>query len=251
MPELPDVELARRLIEQRALGRKIAAVDDSDTWVSRPHAPGEIAGALTGATLTEAHRHGKTMWIETDRGPVLGLHLGMTGGIRVDEEPDTRGWDRFALEFEDGGRMALRDMRRLGRAVLDPDLSRLGPDAEVVGREEFRERVGRGTSPIKARLMDQGVIAGVGNLMADEILWQARIHPLTPAGELTEGQLDELRRAMRAVVRHSIERGHAGAGDINPHRVPGGICPRCGAVLEHGRVGGRTTYWCPRDQPAP
>jgi formamidopyrimidine-DNA glycosylase len=251
MPELPDVELARRLIEERALGRRIAAVDDTDTWVCRPHAPGEIAGALIGTSLTSAHRHGKTMWIETDRGPMLGLHLGMTGGIRVDAEPDTRGWDRFALEFEDGGRMALHDMRRLGRAVLDPDLSRLGPDAGEVGREEFRERVGRGTSPIKARLMDQGVIAGVGNLMADEILWQARIHPLTPGGELTEGQLDELRRAMRAVVRHSIERGHAGAGDLNPHRVAGGICPRCGATLERGRVGGRTTYWCPRDQLGP
>jgi formamidopyrimidine-DNA glycosylase len=251
VPELPDVELARRFIEEKALGRRIAAVDDSDTWVSRPHAPGEIAGALTGATLTDAHRHGKTMWIETDRGPVLGLHLGMTGGIRVDEDPDPRGWDRFSLEFEDGGRLALRDMRRLGRAVLDPDLSGLGPDAGEVGRTEFRERVGRGTSPIKARLMDQGVIAGVGNLMADEILWRARIHPLTPAGELTHEQLDKLRRAMRAVVRFTIARGHAGAGELNPHRVPGGICPRCGTPLERARVGGRTTYWCPRDQPGP
>ena len=251
MPELPDVELARRFIEERALGRRIAAVDDSDTWVSRPHAPGEIAAALTGATLTDAHRHGKSMWIETDRGPVLGLHLGMTGGIRMDEDPDPRGWDRFALEFEDGGRMALHDMRRLGRAVLDPDLSGLGPDAGEVSRAEFRERVGRGTSPIKARLMDQGVIAGIGNLMADEILWRARINPLTPAGELTQEQLDELRRAMRAVVRLTISRGHAGAGELNPHRVPGGVCPRCGTPLERARVGGRTTYWCPRDQPGP
>src|SRR3954452_20405733 len=200
MPELPDVELARRFIEERALGRRIAAVDDSDTWVSRPHAPGEIAGALTGATLTDAHRQGKTMWIETDRGPVLGLHLGMTGGIRIDEEPDPRGWDRFAVEFEDGGRLALRDMRRLGRAVLDPDLSRLGPDAGEVGRDEFRERVGTGSSPIKARLMDQSVIAGIGNLMADEILWRAGIAPRTPAGELSPDRLDELRRDMRAVI---------------------------------------------------
>jgi formamidopyrimidine-DNA glycosylase len=251
MPELPDVELARRFIEERALGRRIAAVDDSDTWVSRPHAPGEIAGALTGATLTDAHRHGKTMWIETDRGPVLGLHLGMTGGIRVDEEPDPKGWDRFSLEFEDGGRLALRDMRRLGRAVLDPDLSRLGPDAGEISRHEFRERVGRGTSPVKARLMDQAVVAGIGNLMADEILWRARINPLTPAGELGAEQLDELRRAMRAVVRLTIARGHAGAGVLNPHRVRGGVCPRCGTPLERGRVGGRTTYWCPRDQPDP
>src|SRR3954469_6058039 len=90
MPELPDVELARRFIEERALGRRIASVDDSDVWVCRPHAPGELAVALTGASLTNAHRHGKTMWIETDTGPVLGLHLGMTGGIRVDESPTRR-----------------------------------------------------------------------------------------------------------------------------------------------------------------
>src|SRR3954464_14012172 len=206
MPELPDVELARRFIEERALGRRIASVDDSDVWVCRPHAPGELAAALTGASLTNAHRHGKTMWIETDTGPVLGLHLGMTGGIRVDEEPDPKGWDRFSLEFEDGGRLALRDMRRLGRAVLDPDLSALGPDAGEVVRDEFRERVGAGSSPIKARLMDQGVIAGIGNLMADEILWRAGIHPLTPAGDLDSGRLDELRRVMRAVVRLTIDR---------------------------------------------
>jgi formamidopyrimidine-DNA glycosylase len=251
MPELPDVELARRVIEKRALGRRIAAVEDSDTWVCRPHAPGEIAAALTGALLTDAHRHGKTMWIETDRGPVLGLHLGMTGGIRVDEEPNPRGWDRFALEFEDAGRLALRDMRRLGRAVLDPDLSRLGPDAGEVGRDEFLERVGRGTAPIKARLMDQGVIAGIGNLMADEILWQSGISPRTAAGELSGEQLDDLYRAVRAVVRHTIRKRSAAAGEINPHRVPGGRCPRCGAPLERATVGGRTTYWCPRDQPGP
>jgi formamidopyrimidine-DNA glycosylase len=251
MPELPDVELARRVIEERALGRRITEVEDSDTWVSRPHSPGEIASALTGTSLTAAHRHGKTMWVETDRGPVLGLHLGMTGGIRVDEEPDPRGWDRFALAFEDGGRMALRDMRRLGRAVLDPDLSSLGPDAGEVGREEFRDRVGRGASPMKARLMDQGVVAGLGNLMVDEILWRARISPRTPAGKLSEDELDEVRRAARAVIRLGIREGHAGAGDINPHRIPGGTCPRCGAPLERARVGGRTTYWCPREQPGP
>jgi formamidopyrimidine-DNA glycosylase len=249
VPELPDVELARRFIEERALGRRIASVDDSDTWVTRPHSPGEIASAITGARLTEAHRHGKTMWIETDRGPVLGLHLGMTGGIRVDEEPNPKGWDRFSLQFEDGGRLALRDMRRLGRAVLDPDLSRLGPDAGEVGRAEFRERVGRGASPIKARLMDQSVIAGIGNLMADEILWRAGISPRTPAGDLDPERLDALRRAMRAVVRLTLDRGHAGAGDLNPHRVRGGACPRCGTPLERATVGGRTTYWCPHHQP--
>jgi hypothetical protein len=140
MPELPEVERARALIAEKALGRRIAEVDDTDTYVCRPHAPGEIAAGLVGRELTEAHRIGKSMWVDTDDGPTLGLHLGMAGRIIVDDEgagdpcPERpQGpvpvWDRFTLHFEDGGRLILRDKRRLGRAILDPDLSRLGPDA--------------------------------------------------------------------------------------------------------------------------
>ncbi|HYI37011.1 MAG TPA: DNA-formamidopyrimidine glycosylase family protein [Thermoleophilaceae bacterium] len=250
MPELPEVERARGAIERSALGRRIASVDDSDTWVCRPHAPGEIAEALAGATLTEACRRGKAMWIETDRGPVLGLHLGMAGRIAVDEPPAGR-WDRFSLEFEDGGRLALHDRRRLSRVVLDPDLDRLGPDAAEVGRQEFRERVGRGSAPLKARIMDQGTIAGVGNLLADETLWRAGLSPLLPAGEVDSDQLDHLRRALRAATRRAIDRGGVHTGDLIPHRERGGTCPRCGAGLRRETVGGRTTYWCPVDQPGP
>jgi formamidopyrimidine-DNA glycosylase len=247
MPELPEAERARALIAERALGRRIAAVDDNDTYVSRPHAPGEIASALVGRRLTTANRIGKTMWLETDGdGPDLGLHLGMAGRIAVDEEPDGR-WDRFAIEFEDGGRLALQDKRRLGRAVLDPDLSGLGPDAAEATRDEFRERVGRGTAPIKARLMDQSVVAGIGNLIADEILWEARIDPRRPAGELSVEELDTLRRAVRAVVRKALRRGY-GYGPFNEVRGPNGHCPRDGAPLARARIGGRTTYWCPEEQ---
>ena len=179
MPELPEAERARQQIE-RALGREIVAVDDADSYVCRPHAPGEIASALTGHRLTQAHRRGKFLWAETDGGPDLGLHLGMAGRIVIDEEPI--GWDRFALEFADGGRLALRDKRRLGRAVIEPDFDHVGPDAAEVSRDVFRARVGRGTIAIKARLLDQGSIAGVGNLLADETLWRARLSPRTPAG---------------------------------------------------------------------
>src|SRR3954452_21235583 len=180
MPELPEAERARLQIE-KALDREIVAVDDTDTYVSRPHAPGEIAQALIGRKLTKANRRGKFLWAETDGGPELGLHLGMAGRLVVDEPPHTP-WDRFALEFADGGRLALRDKRRLGRAVLEPDFSHVGPDAAVVGRDAFRGRVGRGTAPLKARLLDQAVIAGVGNLLADETLWRARLSPRRPSG---------------------------------------------------------------------
>lgn len=259
MPELPEVERARALIADRALGREIVAVDDSDTYVCRPHAPGELADALVGRRLTKAHRQGKSMWIDTDGGPVLGLHLGMAGRIVVDDAiagdyvrdgaaADRPLWDRFTLRFADGGALMLRDKRRLGRAVLNPDLSRLGPDAAEISREEFRARVGRGEGPLKARIMDQAVLAGVGNLLADEALWRARLDPRRPAGGLDDDELDRLRRAIRAATRNAIARGGVHTGELIAHRTRDGVCPRCGADLARATVGGRTTYWCSAEQ---
>jgi formamidopyrimidine-DNA glycosylase len=250
MPELPEAERARRQIE-RVLGREIVAVDDADTYVCRPHAPGEIAAALVGHRLTATHRRGKFLWAETDDGgPELGLHLGMAGRISVDEEPSARNWDRFVLEFADGGRLALRDKRRLGRAVLAPDFSHVGPDAAEVDRETFRARVGRGTAPLKARLLDQRAISGVGNLLADEALWRARLNPRRPAGDLDTEELDRLRRDVRAATRDAIRGGGAHIGRFTPHRLPSERCPRCRTPLERATVGGRTTFWCPTCQPA-
>jgi formamidopyrimidine-DNA glycosylase len=251
MPELPEAERARLQIE-RALDREIVTVDDRDGYVCRPHAPGDFGAALVGRRLTSAHRRGKFLWAETgDGGPELGLHLGMAGSIVIDQPPAERGWDRFALEFADGGRLALRDKRRLGRALLAPDFSHVGPDAAEIGRDAFRARVGRGTAPIKARLLDQGVIAGVGNLLADETLWQARISPRRPAGELSVEELDGLRRALRAATRSAIRKGGVHTGAFIAHRNaprPPRVCPRCGATLERATIGGRTTFWCPVEQ---
>jgi formamidopyrimidine-DNA glycosylase len=245
MPELPEAERARRQIE-RALGREIVAVDDADTYVCRPHAPGEIASALTGRRLTKAHRRGKFLWAETDGGPDLGLHLGMAGRIVIDEEPIA--WDRFVLEFADGGRMALRDKRRLGRAVIEPDFDHVGPDAAEVSRDVFRARVGRGTMALKARLLDQASISGVGNLLADETLWRARISPRRPAGTLSDEELDHLRRVLRAATRDAIRKGGVHTGTFIAHRTRGGHCPRCKSELERATIGGRTTFWCPTCQ---
>ncbi len=245
MPELPEAERARQQIE-RALDREIVAVDDTDTYVSRPHAPGEIASALIGHRLTKAHRRGKFLWAETDGGPELGLHLGMAGHIVLDAAKLPS--DRFTLYFADGGTLALRDRRRLSRAVIEPDFSHVGPDAADISRDAFRARIGKGTAPIKARLLDQKAMAGVGNLLADEILWQARLHPRTPANELSTEQLDALRRTTRSALRSAIKKGGAHTGAFIAHRKPGEHCPRCGATVERATIGGRTTFWCPREQ---
>ena len=258
MPELPEVEAARSLIEANALGREIVAVDDHDTYVCRPHAPGEIHDALVGAAFTSAHRQGKTMWVATDRGPVLGLHLGMAGkiviGVQEAGEPKPDGpvlqpqWDRFTVHFADGGSLILRDKRRLGRAVLDPVTDHLGPDAAEITRNAFRERVGHGSGPLKARIMDQSVLAGVGNLLADEALWQARLSPTRPAQSLDTEELDRLRNAIRAATRSAMRKGGVHTGTFIEYRARDGHCPRCGASLARATVGGRTTYWCPDEQ---
>jgi formamidopyrimidine-DNA glycosylase len=268
MPELPEVESARATIERAALGRGIADVDDHDTWECRPHAPGDIRTALLGRSLIAACRQGKSLWCETsDDGPVLGLHLGMSGRILVtdpggglteggdriagdvaeqaDRRPD---WTRFGITFDDGGTLRLFDKRRLGRVRLDPDLTTLGPDAERIGAATFRDRVRRGGAPVKARLLDQSVLAGVGNLLADETLWRARLDPRRRVDTLGDDDLARLHRALRTATRAAVRNGGVHTGTVIAHRHPGGHCPRCGAAMERATVGGRTTWFCPREQ---
>lgn len=277
VPELPEVESARAAIERAGLRRRIADVDDTDSWECRPHAPGEIRDVLVGRMLTGAFRRGKSMWCETSGvgrartpGPVLGLHLGMSGRILITsprgdltEGGDWVGgrygeggsaperkpvWDRFTLTFTDGGTLRLFDKRRLGRVRLDPDLSALGPDAEQVGADELAVRVSRSRAPVKARLLDQSVIAGVGNLLADETLWQARLSPQRPADELSAAELATLHESLHEATRAAIEHGGVHTGEVIEFRGRGRHCPRCGAEMQTATVGGRTTWWCPQEQ---
>ncbi len=273
MPELPEVETARRLIADRALHRRIVAVDDADTFVCRPHSPGDLRDALVGRTLTAAKRRGKTMWVETsgvggsaEPGPDLGVHLGMGGRIvvtgpdgaaqegggprRRDAQPRKAEWNRFTVDFADGGQLVLFDKRRLGRVRLDPEVELLGPDAEEVTAAQFRDLISRGSIAIKARLLDQSKIAGVGNLLADEALWQAKVPPALPVNRLARKDIDRLYRALQAALKSAGARGGVHTGDVIASRHPGGSCPRCGAEMVHGTVGGRSTWWCSREQAA-
>jgi len=276
VPELPEVETARSLIADRALHRLIAGVDDADTFVCRPHSPGELRTALTGRTLTAAHRRGKTMWLatsglaasglddSTEPGPDLGVHLGMGGRIvvtsaggdaaegggpaRRDAQPRKPEWNRFTLHFADGGALVLFDKRRLGRVRLNPGVDALGPDAEEVTLAEFRRLITKGSVAVKARLLDQTKIAGVGNLLADEMLWKAKVSPAARTGSLPRPAADRLYRALQSALRSAIAKGGVHTGDVIAARHPGGTCPRCGAEMRHGTVGGRSTWWCSREQ---
>ncbi|MGU3294790.1 Fpg/Nei family DNA glycosylase [Williamsia sp. M5A3_1d] len=271
MPELPEVENARQVVE-KALHRTITEIDDHDQYECRPHKPGEIADALVGGRLTKALRRGKAMWCETEtadgsEGPTLGIHLGMGGrvivtapegeessnygggnakvGVRKSDKPE---WTRFSMSFDDGGQMRLFDKRRLGRVRLEPDIDALGPDAAEITRDEFRNMISRSAAPLKARLLDQHAISGVGNLLADEVLWQSSISPSRRAKTLSTDEVDELRRVMRRCTRAAIRKGGVHTGEIIPFRNADSSCPRCGAPMKRGTVGGRTTWWCSKEQ---
>jgi formamidopyrimidine-DNA glycosylase len=131
---------------------------------------------------------------------------------------------------------------------LNPGLARLGPDAGAVTEAEFRDLVRRGTVTVKARLLDQSKIAGVGNLLADEALWQARISPQAPAGSLSRPAVSRLYRSLRAALASAEANGGVHTGEVIAARRRGGVCPRCGAPMRQGVVGGRTTWWCSREQ---
>lgn len=261
VPELPEVEAYRRLVEERALGRRIDAVIAPDPWYLKGGVDaGGVSAALVGRRIERARRIGKLLLVDLDGdGPVVGLRFGMTGRLLVDgagavgdllytSKADRPSWDRFAISFEGGGVMRMQDPRRLGGVVLDPDEASLGADANTITLAGLRKALGTSRAPLKARLMDQAHLAGIGNLLADEALWRAGLDPRRPAGYLDDRELRRLHRHLRATVSDLSERGGSHTGDLRPHRTPGGRCPKDGAELVRATVGGRTTWWCPLHQ---
>jgi formamidopyrimidine-DNA glycosylase len=246
MPELPEAERARLTLES-VLGRRVAAVDDTDTYVCRPHQPGEIAAALVGHEFTSAQRRGKFLWMETQDGPTLGLHLGMAGRIALEAPEDKPIWDRFTVEFDDGTRFALRDRRRLGRALLNPDFAHVGRT-----RRSWGARSSAGASA--AAGAREGPAARPGRDLGRRQPARRRGAVARPAGApARDGRA--LHRGARppaprraGATRDAIRDGGVHTGTFVAARGREGVCPRCGHALSRATVGGRTTYWCPECQ---
>jgi formamidopyrimidine-DNA glycosylase len=277
MPEILEVEAARAVLAERALDRSITGVHAPDAWfLKRATTPEAVAYALTGNRFTAARRRGKSMYLDTADGTRLGLHLGMSGRVIVDDRettaqrPEGSGawsrpmyieagdpliyasnrpvevWIRFGVRFADGGAFFLRDPRRLGAVELDPDESRLGPDALTLTLAELDHALDARTAPVKAVLMDQARVAGLGNLLVDETLWRAGIDPARPPAAIDRDERRTLHRAVRSTLRVLGRRGGSHTGDMP--RSAEALCPRDGAPLERRTVGGRTTYSCPVHQ---
>ncbi len=261
MPELPDVEAFRRVLARHAVGRPVERVEVIDPGVLRDVSSRRLRTTLRGKRFETPRRHGKWLVAPTEDGPILLLHFGMTGSLTWSGDSTSRHpHDRVVFTFADG-ELRYRDMRKLQgiRLIRDADaldrlLSGVGPDALDLSRDEFTEIVGGLRRTVKTALVDQELLAGLGNLLADEILWRARIHPRRQCLHLGPGDLGRLHTAMGAVLRQAVKDGRVpprknwltGHRDDDP-----GACPRCGIPLDHDRVGGRGTAWCPHCQPAP
>jgi formamidopyrimidine-DNA glycosylase len=260
VPELPDVEGFRRTFARVATGRRIVRVDVTDGRIVRNASAGALDRALRGRRFARPERHGKWMIARTD-GPAVLLHFGMTGDVGWG--PDARGRHRHdrVIFVLDRGEVRYRNMRLFGGVWLAHDRSEiagilggLGPDALGMRRDAFLERLARRRGGLKAALMDQGVVAGVGNIVADEVLWRARLHPHRRVEGLSEEERRRLHSRLDDVLRRSVRGGFvpAGRGWLTGVRgEPGASCPRCRAPLRRTTAAGRTTYFCARCQRPP
>lgn len=258
MPELPDVEHFRRTFARYAAGRVVRHVDVADAGILRNVPADELDRALSGRRFEEPERRGKWLIAWTD-GPAVLIHFGMTGDLLWGPDEDGRHrHDRVIFVLSDG-ELRYRNMRKLGGVwlALDRDdverlLVHLGPDALALRRSEFLELLARRRGRIKAVLMDQSFIAGVGNLLADEALWVARIHPARPVETLTDEERRTLYRALRSVIRTTVDRYPEGFRTrwTRARGRPRARCPRCGTELARITITGRTTYLCPSCQAA-
>jgi formamidopyrimidine-DNA glycosylase len=257
VPELIEVEQYRRQAEA-VVGRTIADVPVIDPVGLRNLDPDAARAVVRGSCVTGADRIGKLLLLETD-GPVLGLRFGMTGRLLVDGEAsierleyggagDEARWDRLVVVFTDGRELRVRDPRRLGGLQLDPDTSHLGPEASTLTAGQLERALAGSRTSLKARLLDQRRVAGLGNLLVDEILWRAGLDPARAAASLDRPAVEDLAGMVVATVSDLSSRGGSHTGDLHPSRAPGATCPRDGAPLDRRRVGGRTTYSCPVHQ---
>jgi len=268
VPELPEVETIRAQLAPRLEGRTLARVEILDPRLTRPYDLFEVAEELEGDCVEAVERRGKYVVLRLESGLALLVHLRMTGSFGF--TPTTH--ERAVLELDDGSRLAYRDVRRFGTwlvlegADVEPYLAAkngvepLGPRFTMAW---LASRLAARRAALKAVLLDQRVVAGLGNIYADEALWRARVNPLRAANGLAPEELASVHRAIRAALRAGIERQGSTLRDYStPDGTEGSMqdefrvygrdgepCPRCRTPIAKARVGGRGTWFCPRCQP--
>jgi formamidopyrimidine-DNA glycosylase len=271
MPELPEVETVRRYLAPALEGRRFARVRIDDPRLTRPLDREDVARELEGETVEIVDRRGKYLIVRFASGRALLIHLRMTGSLIHAADLPEDAYRRAVVTLDDGTDVAYRDVRRFGTwLLLEPDEveayvdSRVGrePLAEAYKAKHLAERLHGRRAPVKAAILDQRTVAGVGNIYADEALWRAKVHPLTPARALDADEVKALHRGIRKALQLGVARQ---GSTLRDYRAPNGAsgemqhefkvygrdgepCDRCGTPIEKIRVAGRGTWYCPRCQ---
>ena len=277
MPELPEVETIRSQLAPSLTGRRIERVVIRDPRLTRPEPPDAVASALEGERIADVRRRGKYLVVVLESGRHLLVHLRMTGNVLhpAPEGAEDDPYVRAVVSLDNRSDVAYRDVRRFGTwelleaGELEEYFASRRLGGEPLERSFTAKRLGRALAgrraPVKSALLDQRAAAGIGNIYADEALWYARIHPLTPAGELDEAAIAALRAGIRKALRLGVRRQGAtlrdyrGAGgerggmqrEFRVYGRGGEPCDRCGTPIEKTRAAGRGTWYCPTCQPAP
>lgn len=269
MPELPEVEIRRQYLQSSSLFQPITHVEIEDKKLLTTDSVALIA-TLNGRQFTETHRVGKNLFILTDKPEViLHMHFGMTGDLEYYHSSlDRPRFARIVFEFSNGFNLGFLCPRKFERIGLIDDIDRflhrkkIGPDGLAISETELAERIRRKKAFIKPVLLDQSVVAGLGNWIVDEVLFQAYIHPEQRANTLSDDQISKLHASIRLVLEtairheatyrtfpnnfliHAREWDNSPFDDVEAHK----FCPRCGTRIERTVVGGRTTFFCPKEQ---
>lgn len=260
MPELPDVETFRRYLGRTALHRRVEGVSQLSERMLQSVSPATLRKRLRHRVLEEARRHGKHLFVRLDdAGGWLVLHFGMTGFLSYyrDTEQAPR-HPRLTLDLDNGDHLSFDCQRMFGEIDWTRDDQayirerELGPDALGLTQKQFLQRLSEKRGSVKAALMDQSLLAGIGNVYSDEMLFHACVHPKTSVGDLDDAARKELYRTMKRVLKDAIQ-AKADPEKVPdawllPHRAEGERCPRCGTELKKQRVSSRSAWWCPRCQ---
>lgn len=255
MPELPEVETFKRYFDATSLHQRIGHVDVRDAYILKGISARELARGLKGHRFKSSCRHGKHLFVRADDDLWLRLHFGMTGSLQYfKREEQAPKYARVLFVFTNNHRLAFEDQRKFGEIGLLKDVDEflreraLGPDALDISLPQFREIFGKHRGAVKTILLNQKLIAGIGNIYADEILFRTRLHPATQISALKAKTVSKLFRATRYILKKAIE--SKADADLMPkswllaHRGKGGKCPGCGRKLRSATIGGRTAWFC-------
>lgn len=259
MPELPEVEAFGKYLENTSLNKKIEEVEIKSPELLQNIDADNLKNNLEGNRFTSAKRHGKNLFVFLNNDSWLILHFGMTGSFKYFKNQDEKPrYDRILFNFEDKSHLAFNDPRKFGKIHLTSKIEdfikskKLGPDALDIDLKTFKKLYSKRRGASKSALMNQHVMAGVGNIYSDEILYHARVHPKTSFYTLDDEKITEIYNMMNEVLKMAINR------DLNnqelpdsyiiPHRRKDGKCPNSDTKLKTIKIAGRTSYYCPECQ---